>query len=74
MGRVVSVIRRERTAAGVPEKQQKENFKEGGDPMEKLEVILSVAGTIAGLGVTALTFLVKFIKGQPVCHRERLCV
>lgn len=30
--------------------------------MEKLEWILSMAGTILGLGITALTFIVKFIR------------
>lgn len=30
--------------------------------MEKIEVILSIAGTILGLAVTALTFIVKFAK------------
>jgi hypothetical protein len=30
--------------------------------LEKIEVILSIAGTILGLAVTALTFIVKFAK------------
>jgi len=30
--------------------------------LEKIEVILSIAGTIFGLAVTALTFIVKFAK------------
>ena len=31
--------------------------------MQKLELILSMAGTAFGLGITALTFMIKFVRG-----------